>query len=397
MRNALLTGLLILSFFNAGAQDPEPEIIVPMSAKEPSGFAPKDWEIEALKEGDLNGDKIDDAAIVIRKDTGEKVDRDRPAYKRFLVIAFRRDGMLERSALSDAAVLDSNEGGWREDTFSGMEINSGVLIIEQRGGGTLQITTTHCYRWQQNRWMLIGFTEIHIYARADLNESYERDANLSTGLVETSSSSTNMETGEDNEPAKDGSHYELLALTTEAEQKIDGLFDAQEWPQDRYGYVLRLNSRKQVARNAQLWKGVSDLSAALNAVCHGEDIYLRAKVTDNRVSAGDTVRLVNIKGGVIAPRESKTVVTDKGYNFEARYSMQDLRGPNSGDNSASNFDSLLNGDYLDTIFSAVVEVIDVDGAARRATLSTRVKGSPYDSVIGVCNEHAVILGNGKSL
>ncbi|HEU0186250.1 MAG TPA: hypothetical protein VFS27_13095 [Blastocatellia bacterium] len=400
MRNALLTGLLILGFFNPGAQDPKPEIIVPMSAKEPSGFAPKGWEIEALKEGDLNDDKIDDAAIVIRKKMEKQEEGGRPSYERFLVLAFRRDGRLERSALSDAAVLDTEEGGWREDPFSELTINGGVVIIEQRGGGTMQITTTHCYRWQQNRWMLIGFTVTHIYGRADLYESYERDANLSIGLVETSSSSSNPQTGDDIEPLKEGSHYELLALTTELEQKIDGLFDDQEWPRDRYGYVLRLNSRKQIARNARLWKGVSDLSAVLNAVRRGEDIYVRAKVTDNRVSAGDTVRLVNIhsKGGrVIAPRESKTVVTDKGYNFEARYSMQDLGEPEPDDESASDLKSFLNDNPPDIRFSVVVEVIDVDGAARRASLSTKVKGSSYNSVIRTCNEDVVTLGNGKGI
>jgi hypothetical protein len=397
MRNALLTGLFILGSFNAGAQDPEPEIIVPMSAKEPSGFAPKGWEIEALKEGDLNGDKIDDAAIVIRKEVEKQEGSAQPSWKRFLVIAFRRNGMLERSALSDAAVLDTDEGGWREDPFDGMEIGAGVVVIGQIGGGTMRTGITHRYRWQQNRWMLIGLTETAEDTLAYRSYSHARDANLSTGLVEESDESYDMEKEKDIVAPKKGAYYELLALTTDVEQKIDGLFDAQEWPQDRYGYVLRLNARKQLARNDRLWGGVSDLSAVFNAVHKGADIYIRAEVTDNRVSAGDTVRLVNKEGRVIVPRESKTTPTGKGYNFEARYSMQDLGEPAYSEESANDLESFLKDSPPDIRFSAELEVIDVDGAASRATLSTRVKRSPYHGAIRACNEDVVMLGNGKGV
>jgi hypothetical protein len=389
MRNVLLTGLLMLGNFITGAQDPAMEITIPTSATEAPGFAPKGWEVEALKEADLNGDQINDAAIVIKRKTEKKEEGDPGSAKRILVLAFRRNGMLERSALSDAAVLDTDEGGWREDPFQELKIESGVVIIEQSSGGTMQWSSTHRYRWQQNRWMLIGLTETNVYARAHLYQSSENDTNLSTGLVEERSESQDLVNGKDTEPPKSGEHYELLALTTEAEQRIDGLFEAHEWQ----GYVLRLNARKQIARNAQLWRGVSDMSAALNAVRRGEDIFLRAEVTDNRVSQGDTVRLVNVQGRVIAPKESKMVATEKGYNFEANYSMQDLAKRAPDGESINDLKRFLNDDSPDIRFSAMVEVIDIDGAAKRAALSTRVKGSPYHSSIRACREDVVILGN----
>ena len=63
MKKAFLLSLLISGSLVSIAQ--EQKITMPMTAKAPEGFAPKGWEIDAVEKGDLNGDKIDDAAIVM--------------------------------------------------------------------------------------------------------------------------------------------------------------------------------------------------------------------------------------------------------------------------------------------------------------------------------------------
>jgi len=73
-----------------------------------------------------------------------------------------------------------------------------------------------------------------------------------------------------------------------------------------------------------LWTGANDLSAQLHAVRVGENLFLFAQVTDNDVTAGDTVRLVNKRGLIIKPRESKIAASGNGYVYEARYSLKDI-------------------------------------------------------------------------
>src|SRR5262249_16031683 len=156
---------------------------------------------------------------------------------------------------------------------------------------------------------------------------------------------------------KTGDFYELQAIPTSQAQKIDGLFEAGEWQ----GYVLKLNAKRQVIRGIQFWKGASDVSAALNAVRQGEDLCIRPEVTDDQLSEGDSVRLVNEKGLGIGPKEIKTTPTPKGYNVEARYSMRDLvKLALDRVNTEGDLDDLLSQElplqrHID--FTAAVEII----------------------------------------
>src|SRR5215475_2012053 len=50
------------------AKAQEPKIMIPMTAEKPEGFAPEGWKIELVKRSDLNGDKIDDAVILMTKE-----------------------------------------------------------------------------------------------------------------------------------------------------------------------------------------------------------------------------------------------------------------------------------------------------------------------------------------
>jgi hypothetical protein len=103
MKMTLLIGLMILGCITSAAQDQdeEPELTIPATAKNAEGFAPKGWEVEVLQEADFNGDKVNDAAIVISEEKGDK---------RILILAFRKGDHLERTAWSDDAVKDRDEG-----------------------------------------------------------------------------------------------------------------------------------------------------------------------------------------------------------------------------------------------------------------------------------------------
>jgi len=390
MKKAFLLSLLISGSLVSIAQ--EQKITMPMTAKAPEGFAPKGWEIDAVEKGDLNGDKIDDAAIVMTKPEVMENDTLKESSKRFLVLAVGDGSQFKRTAFSDEAALDKDEGGAMGDPFQELKIEKGIVIINYYGGSAWRWGITQRYRWQQNRWILIGNTYEGFHATEPDDTGSVTDTNLSTGFVHRTDADIEDENGR-KKPPKKGDYYELQAITTNEAQKIDGLFDPDEWQ----GYVLKLNADKQVIRDVQLWNGISDVSAALNAVRQGEDLFIRAEVTDNQFSEGDGLRLVNKKGLVIAPKEIKTAPTPKGYNVEARYSMKDLaKFAPEREGGAMDLEYFLRRDDLDPAnigFFAAVEVIDVDGKTKRATLSTKLRGSPFNGSIRVYQAGVAVLEN----
>jgi hypothetical protein len=373
VKKVVLIGLLVSGSLLSSAQ--EPKIAIPMTAKDAKSFAPAGWEVEVVKKGDLNEDGIDDTAIVMKKpkvvENGETKER----TKRVLLLAFGAGGQLERTALSDEAVWDGDyeEGG---DPFSELKIEKGFVIVEHFGGATWRRGYLHYYRWLQNRWMLTGKWYNAFQVTAPDEQTEGTDTDLESGSVTRTDPSPAP-----GKPTQTSEYYELQAITTSEAQKIDGLFGPGEWQ----GYVLDLNDKTQVIRGVQFWKGISDVSATLNAVRQGEDLFIRAEVTDDRFSKGDALRLVNKSGRAIAPKEIKTAPTPKGYNVEARFSMNDLAKLAPGDgNSDSSLEDFLNGsdaDVMEIGFSAAVEIIDADGAAKRSTFSTRLRGSRYNGSI----------------
>jgi flagellin-like protein len=366
------------------AEAQEPKIMIPMTAKEPEGFAPAGWKIDVVKRGDLNGDKIDDAAIVMTRPEIIENGALKEESTRFLALAFGDGARFKRTALSDDAVLDIGQGGG-QDQFKEIRIERGAVVIVESGGRQgVYWKHTWRYRWQQNRWMLIG--------RTWSEDGYFRDTNLSTGFVNCTDPDTDDQGGK-RKPPKKGDYYELQAITISEAQKIDGLFEAGEWQ----GYVLKLNAGRQVVRGVQSWKGDSDVSAVLNAVRKGEDLFVRAEVTDDQFSEGDSLRLVNKTGQVIAPKEIKTAPTPKGYNVEARYSMRDLaKLAPEGEGVGQTLERFLSDDPNSpggVDFSATVEVIDVDAKVERATLSTSLRGSPFHGSISVYGVGVGVLEN----
>ena len=287
------------------AQEPERVTIPPLpeTASAPAGFAPAGWRVEATAEGDLNGDNRPDAAIVIATGAQGYDERaGRPLFiKRALVLALRAtDSSLRRSAASDSAVLDGNEGGVMGDPFEGISIERGAVVIQHYGGSRNRWTYTHRYRHQEGGWWLIGLT----YVGSDTldPEHHDRkDINLSTGLVNAS------ERGEVNPrtrrrpPLVRGAYQELPVLPVERAPVLDGRIAEGEWP----GYSIRLNQREHVYRGAAQWRGSEHLSAVVSAVRHGENLYLRAEVADNDVRPEDAVRLVTKAGRALAPAEMR--------------------------------------------------------------------------------------------
>ncbi|HJZ83091.1 MAG TPA: hypothetical protein VKD91_22175 [Pyrinomonadaceae bacterium] len=394
MRWCWRAAIILLAAQLCGAQGEikRPPLLVPEAAESPSGLVPKGWRLEqsTLSLSDLNGDGQPDAAFVLSN--GGSGLADEPAIvKHVLVLALRRsDGKLHTSIVNDAAVLDGDEGGVFGDPFQELSVDHGVVMIQHYGGSRDRWGFTHRYRFQDNQWKLIG---LGLGNTDSLNpEHYDnQDIDLLTGLVQAAEAGGND--GEPPKPERSGAYYELQVTPVEKSPKIDGEIGAGEWP----GYSIHLNQRQQVLRNRQLWRGASDLSARINAVRVGADLFLSAEVSDDHVVAGDRVNLVNRRGFIIKPRKTVTRPGAKGYVTESLYSLKEIASAvKASDKYApENLAMMLDpanvyGDAQGFQLPVSVEVVDVDNRPR-GVLSTRLAGSPFTGAIRIFREGALVL------
>ena len=375
------------------SQDQEvkrPSLTIPETAESAAGFVPKGWRLEesTLSQTDLNGDGRADAAFVISNGGAD----DSTVVKHVLVLALREgDGQLHRSVVSDAAVLDGDEGGVFGDPFDSLAVDHGVVVITHYGGSRDRWGFTHRYRFQNQQWALIGLS-IGNTDTLNLEHYDNQDINLSTGLVHADAKGNDDE--QPKKPQMTGSYYELEVMPVAKAPLLDGQISTDEYP----GYTVRLNQSSQILRNRQLWKSAEDLSARLHAVQFGTDLFLCAEVTDNEVTDGDAVRLVNKRGVAIKPRESKMTANGKGYVFEARYSLKEIANALKLEDKyvVENLEMAIDpssdyGDLQGFQLSVSVEVIDSDKSGARAVLSTRLAGSPYAGAIRIFRQGTLIL------
>lgn len=395
-----LVGVLLLAVASTVVKAQEvikrPPLNVRAVADTALQFVPRGWRAEGVpNEVDLNGDGRPDAALVISHGgIGAPDDAPLVTVKHVLVLALREpDGKLHRSIVSDAAILDGDEGGAFGDPFESLSIESSVVVIMHYGGSRDRWGYTHRYRYQNGQWMLIGLS----FGNTDslnLEHFDNHDINLMTGAADASKKGDYE--GRPKKPEIIGLYYELEVLPVDQAPRIDGSGAIDEWP----GYTVRLGEKSQVYRSRQLWRGPHDLSAQLHAVRFGNDLFLSARVTDNEVTSRDVVRLVTKKGLAIKPLESKMTPSGKGYLFEARYSLETIvKASTPGDKYAVEalqaYVSPSSGGSLEGLeLPVAVEIIDVDRTAlpkARGVLSTRLVGSPYNGAVRIFHKGILVL------
>ncbi len=393
-------GLLFVGFCSTAAAQEEvkrPPLKVPEMAETVLQFVPAGWRLEGVpNEVDLNADGKPDAAFVISHGgIAAPGDVALVVVKHVLVLALRGgDARLHRSIVSDAAVLDGDEGGVFGDPFEELSVDHGAVVIRHYGGSKDRWGYTHRYRYQNGQWMLVGLSFGNTDT-LDLEHFDNHDINLVTGSAGASEKGSYE--GQPKKRETSGSYYELEVLPVDHAPKVDGALADGEWP----GYTVRLNEKSQVYRNRKLWRGKDDLSAQLQAVRSGKDLFLSAQVADNQLTVGDAVRLVTKKGLVIKPLESKLRPSADGHVFEARYSLETMvKASRPGDEYAAGaLQERINstdtgGDLEGFELPVSVEIVDVDGSSprqARAVLSTRLFGSPYSGAIRIFRPGTLIL------
>jgi hypothetical protein len=134
-------------------------------------FIPSNWKrIGSVSLGDLNKDKLPDAAFVIQTtDTLSELlyneqtklyDQEDNSGARILIVLFKnRDGKYHLAFQNNDFILRPSEEGICCDPFTDLKIQNGTLVIPFYGGmSRYKWQNTYVFRFQNNDWYLIGAT-----------------------------------------------------------------------------------------------------------------------------------------------------------------------------------------------------------------------------------------------
>lgn len=170
----LLVNLLILaSCGNKKESQQNFKITNPITtiSKENTGI--QELSIVSETTGDLDNDGTPERAIIYT--TTESTEY---GNVRELQIQKKENGEWVKWFSSTSAILKDGDGGMMGDPFEGLEVKDGILQIRFFGGSSWKWSYTDKYRFQNNRFELIGYT--HAYFK--LCEYWETsDYNLVTG------------------------------------------------------------------------------------------------------------------------------------------------------------------------------------------------------------------------
>ena len=168
---------LILVFYSLVVSTVMPQSL-PTSGKTPQTLVPDSHEILERAEGDLNQDGHNDLVLIFRE-------KNEDGTPRILAIYFYNPKFgYQLSDYTSDFLLKSNEGGVMGDPFGSLTIKKGVIVVQHSGGSREKWSYTHRFRFQDEKFFLIGKTE-SVYDSMT-GESKTTDSNLLTGKTEIS-------------------------------------------------------------------------------------------------------------------------------------------------------------------------------------------------------------------
>jgi len=135
----------------------------------------KKFEILEEKVGDLDKDGIAEKVIVYNT-----TDTTTYGIVRELQILKKSGNKWIIWEKSRNAVLKSEEGGMMRDPFDGVEIKNGLLVLSFSGGSIRKWKYTDKYRYQNNKFELVGHTSTNLSLCAYKTDFY---FNLTTGKI----------------------------------------------------------------------------------------------------------------------------------------------------------------------------------------------------------------------
>ncbi len=160
--------------------------LVPAEGRTPADFVPRGWKLEEEVKGDLNGDRMEDAALRLVEDLPVETDGVWNERHRALVVLFgKAAGGYARSAVASRLLYCSTCAGMLGDPAGAnitLEIKSGVLNVSQLSGSREATDLTQRFRHDSaaGRFVLIG-QDIETNDRA-LGDNQTESTNYLTGV-----------------------------------------------------------------------------------------------------------------------------------------------------------------------------------------------------------------------
>lgn len=168
---------------------------VPARAATPEAFLPWEWALEQQAMGDLNGDGIEDAALIMRSlDPANVIEHDGlgespyDTNPRMLVIGFGQAEGGYALAMADHVLLPRPDNPVMADAVgeaSPMEIARGALKVSLHSwasaGSWSMSNATYTLGWRDGAFRLIGFDDVNIHRGS--GEVVERSINYLSGRM----------------------------------------------------------------------------------------------------------------------------------------------------------------------------------------------------------------------
>ncbi|HVF58141.1 MAG TPA: hypothetical protein VM934_18475 [Pyrinomonadaceae bacterium] len=188
MKKFVFSFLLFCALSNVSAQaqiNVKPDAAMRMIAAEgraKESFVPKGWEIVSQTDGDLNNDKLIDAAITLglTEDMKEMLDNsenscESPPY--IVVVLFAKAGGGYKRFAANGKLYPPA----CEDARPDLSIKNGVLIANHNWRDGWAMDTTFRFRFDpaENKLMLVGFDLEH-YSRSNIYEGSKTSENYLT-------------------------------------------------------------------------------------------------------------------------------------------------------------------------------------------------------------------------
>lgn len=194
----LLGSVLVLVATSAVAELHIPDVrypVLPAQADYAAGFVPSGWRLESQAADDLNGDgrpglvlvlRQNDPANIVRNDDGLG-ENPLDANPRILAVAFAREDGGYALALQNHSLIPRHDIPTVEDMLDegGVSIQRGALRVTlhswANAGSWSMGNTTYTFRWQNERFELIGYDSESVMRNSGASESLS--INYSTGKV----------------------------------------------------------------------------------------------------------------------------------------------------------------------------------------------------------------------
>ncbi len=168
----------LFSTLTASAELPRARAAIaalPKRGPTPAAFVPKGWSVEVTVEGDLDADKKPDTVLVLLED-GPEGDRERAV----LALLQRDSGYVlggSNVGLVSCWMCSGAKGG---EGMPSIEIQKGVLLVDQISGSRQFTTWLNRFRWNRSRRLFEWIGEDRRSADAITGESTETSCNFLT-------------------------------------------------------------------------------------------------------------------------------------------------------------------------------------------------------------------------